>query len=72
MISLHDQTFVLPNGVAVPCPGFGTWRMPDGPETVAAVKQALSLGYRHIDTAAYYQNEASVGQALRESGLPRE
>lgn len=72
MISLHDQTFVLPNGVAVPCPGFGTWRMPDGPETVATVNQALSLGYRHIDTAAYYQNEASVGQALRESGLPRE
>ena len=43
-----------------------------GGETVAAIQTALSLGYRHIDTAAYYRNEASVGKALRASGLPRE
>lgn len=58
--------------MAIPCLGYGTWRMQDGAETVAAIQTALSLGYRHIDTAAYYRNEASVGQALRASGLPRE
>ena len=64
--------YTLANGVKIPCLGYGTWRMQDGAETVAAIQTALSLGYRHIDTAAYYRNEASVGQALRASGLPRE
>ena len=67
-----SDAFSLANGVAIPCLGYGTWRMQDGAETVAAIQTALSLGYRHIDTAAYYRNEASVGQALRASGLPRE
>ena len=67
-----SDAFPLANGVAIPCLGYGTWRMQDGAETVAAIQTALSLGYRHIDTAAYYRNEASVGQALRASGLPRE
>ena len=66
-----SDAFSLANGVAIPCLGYGTWRMQDGPETVAAIQTALSLGYRHIDTAAYYRNEASVGQALRASCLPR-
>ena len=65
----HGETFSLANGVAIPCLGFGTWQMKEGPETVAAIQKALELGYRHIDTAAYYQNERSVGRA---SGLPRE
>ena len=68
----HGDTFSLANGVAIPCLGFGTWQMKEGPETVAAIQKALELGYRHIDTAAYYQNERSVGQAVRASGLPRE
>ena len=66
----HGETFSLANGVAIPCLGFGTWQMKEGP--VAAIQKALELGYRHIDTAAYYQNERSVGQAVRASGLPRE
>ena len=64
----HGETFSLANGVAIPCLGFGTWQMKEGPETVAAIQKALELGYRHIDTAAYYQNERSVGQAVRDLG----
>ena len=67
-----SDAFPLANGVAIPCLGYGTWRMQDGAETVAAIQTALSLGYRHIDTAAAYFNEAEVGQAVRESGIPRE
>src|SRR5213076_421653 len=52
--------------------GLGTWQIPDGPECVNAVRWALELGYRHIDTAQAYGNEESVGQALRGSGVPRE
>ena len=70
MKSLQD-TYTLHNGVKIPCVGFGTWQAPNGPETVAAVKEALAAGYRHIDTAAAYGNEESVGLAFRESGLAR-
>ena len=52
-----SDAFPLDNGVAIPCLGYGTWRMQDGAETVAAIQTALSLGYRHIDTAAAYFNE---------------
>jgi diketogulonate reductase-like aldo/keto reductase len=52
--------------------GLGVWQVPNGPECVDAVRWALELGYRHIDTAQAYGNEESVGQALRESGVPRE
>jgi 2,5-diketo-D-gluconate reductase A len=52
--------------------GLGVWQVPNGPECVDAVRSALELGYRHIDTAQAYGNEGSVGQALRESGVPRE
>ena len=48
------------------------WQVPNGPECVNAVRWALELGYRHIDTAQAYGNEESVGKALRESGVPRE
>ena len=70
MKSLKDP-FVMHNGVEIPRVGFGTWQAPNGPETVAAVKEALAAGYRHIDTAAGYGNEESVGIAVRESGLDR-
>jgi 2,5-diketo-D-gluconate reductase A len=56
----------------MPLLGLGVWQVPDGPECVNAVRWALELGYRHIDTAQAYGNEASVGRALRDSGVPRE
>jgi diketogulonate reductase-like aldo/keto reductase len=71
MRTLQD-TYRLSNGVQIPCLGFGTWRTPEGEVAVASVQAALAAGYRHIDTAAYYGNEASIGRAIRESGLPRE
>lgn len=65
------DTYRLSNGVQIPCVGFGTWQTPDGEVAVSAVKEALSAGYRHIDTAAAYENEKSVGRAVRESGIAR-
>ena len=56
----------------IPPLGLGTWQMPDGPECVNAVRWALELGYRHIDTAQAYRNETSVGRGLRESGVARD
>jgi diketogulonate reductase-like aldo/keto reductase len=56
----------------IPPLGLGTWQMPDGPECVNAVRWALELGYRHIDTAQAYGNETSVGRGLRESGVARD
>ncbi len=70
MKSLTD-TYVLHNGVKIPCVGFGTWQTPNGETAVSAVKDALKVGYRHIDTAAGYGNEESVGVAVKESGIPR-
>jgi 2,5-diketo-D-gluconate reductase A len=56
----------------MPMLGLGVWQVPDGPACVNAVRWALDLGYRHIDTAQAYGNEESVGKALNESGLPRD
>src|SRR6266480_740421 len=63
---------VLAEGTVMPLLGLGVWQVPDGPTCVQAVRSALELGYRHIDTAQAYGNEASVGRALRESGVARE
>lgn len=71
MKTLSD-TLTLRNGVKIPRLGFGTWQIPEGREAEAAVGAALQAGYRHIDTAAAYHNEKSVGKAIRESGLKRE
>jgi diketogulonate reductase-like aldo/keto reductase len=62
----------LSGGSSMPMLGLGVWQMRSGRECVKAVRWALELGYRHIDTAQAYGNEASVGQGLRESGLPRD
>jgi diketogulonate reductase-like aldo/keto reductase len=62
---------LLADGGQMPMLGLGVWQVPDGPECVNAVRWALDLGYRHIDTAQAYGNEESVGRALRESGVPR-
>jgi 2,5-diketo-D-gluconate reductase A len=66
------NTRVLADGNEIPLLGLGVWQVPDGAECVDAVRWALELGYRHIDTAQAYGNEESVGQGLRESGVPRE
>jgi len=67
--------FTLSNGTQIPCVGFGTWQSADGDECYNAVLAALRNGYRHIDTAAAYENEESVGRAisdyLKESGTDR-
>lgn len=55
----------------MPLLGLGVWQVPDGPECIQAVRAGLELGYRHVDTAQAYGNEASVGRALRESGIAR-
>ncbi len=59
------------HGLDLPAIGLGTWPM-TGADCTRAVHQALELGYRHIDTAAAYDNETAVGQALRDSRVPRE
>ena len=64
-------TVTLNNGVTIPQLGFGVFQVPDD-ETTTAVADALEAGYRSIDTAAVYGNEAGVGRALAESGLARE
>ncbi|QDO90202.1 aldo/keto reductase [Ornithinimicrobium ciconiae] len=61
----------LNNGVTIPQVGFGVFQVPEG-ETQRTVEQALEAGYRHIDTAAAYYNEAEVGAAIKASGIPRE
>ena len=66
------RTRSLADGNAIPLLGLGVWQIPNGPECVNAVRWALELGYRHIDTAQAYGNEESVGRALRESGIARD
>jgi len=61
----------LNNGVLMPQFGLGTFLVPDGQSAYETVKYALKMGYRHIDTAQMYQNEESVGDALHDSGIPR-
>ena len=70
MKSLTDS-YTLSNGVKIPCIGFGTWQTPNDDVGVSAVLSALEIGYRHIDTAQAYGNEASVGLAVKKSGLAR-
>lgn len=66
------STYTLNDGNKIPVVGFGTWQTPDGEIAKHAVLKALETGYRHIDTAAAYRNEGSVGAAIAESGIARE
>ena len=66
-----NKTVKLANGYEIPSIGLGTWQTPDGVTAVAAVKEALSDGYTHLDCAAVYANEKSIGKALKESGYDR-
>jgi diketogulonate reductase-like aldo/keto reductase len=65
------ETYTLSNGVTIPKIGLGTWFINDS-SAPEAVRQAVSLGYRHIDTAEAYMNEAGVGEGIRTCGVPRE
>lgn len=66
-----NQHYTLSNGVTIPKIGLGTWQVKDGDEAYQTVLSALRNGYRHIDTAEGYRNEASVGRAIKDSGIPR-
>jgi diketogulonate reductase-like aldo/keto reductase len=69
---MSQDARVLADGNEIPLLGLGVWQMRNGPETENAVRWALELGYRHVDTAQLYENEESVGRALRDSGVARE
>ena len=66
-----NETYTLENGVKIPKLGYGTWMIEDD-RAADAVKKAIALGYRHIDTAEGYQNEASIGQALKAAKIERD
>lgn len=66
------HTFTLNDGTKIPAIGFGTFQIPADGSTYEAVKAALSLGIRHVDTAVAYFNEEEVGRAVKDSGIPRE
>jgi 2,5-diketo-D-gluconate reductase A len=70
-VTPSGRTRVLADGSQMPMLGLGVWQVPNGAACVNAVRWALDLGYRHIDTAQIYGNEESVGRALRDSGVPR-
>lgn len=65
------ETYTLNNGVAIPKLGLGTWFINDD-KVADAVREAVKIGYRHIDTAQAYGNERGVGEGVRTCGIPRE
>jgi len=68
---IFDETYTLSNGVKIPKLGLGTWFI-DDTSASEVVRQAVSIGYRHIDTAQAYQNEVGVGNGIQSCGVPRE
>ena len=71
-VTADGRARILADGNQLPMLGLGVWQVPNGAECVNAVRWALDLGYRHIDTAQAYGNEESVGKALRDSRMPRD
>jgi diketogulonate reductase-like aldo/keto reductase len=71
-VTADGRARVLADGNEIPLLGLGVWQVPNGPECENAVRRALELGYRHVDTAQAYGNEESVGRGLRASGVPRD
>ena len=67
-----ESTLSLNNGIEIPRLGLGTFKAVDGTQTYNSASWAIEAGYRHFDTAAFYNNEGSIGAATAESGLPRE
>ncbi|MBP1970683.1 diketogulonate reductase-like aldo/keto reductase [Virgibacillus natechei] len=72
MINHLQDTITLNNGVKMPGFGLGVYKVEDGDVVIHSVKTAIEHGYRSIDTASFYDNETGVGQAIKESGVPRE
>lgn len=70
MKSIND-TYTLSNGVKIPCLGYGTYKAAEG-NNAENIRMAIESGYRYFDTASFYGTEEYVGQAIRESGIPRE
>lgn len=68
---MYEKTVMLPNGVAVPVLALGTWLIDDS-DVAEAVRAAVKLGYRHVDTAQVYGNERGVGEGIRTCGVARE
>jgi diketogulonate reductase-like aldo/keto reductase len=66
------DTYILNNGVRIPCIGFGTWQASNGSVAEQAVIAAIKAGYRHIDCASAYENQVSVGEGITKSGVKRE
>src|ERR1700758_1863018 len=71
-MSANGRVRTLADGHEIPLLGLGVWQVANAADCVNAVRWALELGYRHIDTAQAYGNEESVGRGLRESGVPRQ
>jgi diketogulonate reductase-like aldo/keto reductase len=71
-VNAEARTRALADGNEIPLLGLGVWQVQAGDEAENAVRWALELGYRHVDTAQAYGNEESVGRGLRDSGVPRE
>ena len=69
-MSILDETYTLANGVEIPRLGLGTWFIDDD-KAARAVRDAVEIGYRNIDTARAYGNERGVGEGIRTSGVPR-
>ena len=68
---MFNETVTLSNGVIVPQLALGTW-MIDDDKAAEAVRAAVAIGYRHVDTAQAYANERGVGEGIRTCGIPRE
>jgi len=68
----NTKNKILSNGVNIPIIGFGTYRLENTIETTNIVKTALDIGYRHIDTASFYENEEAIGKAINSSSIKRE
>ena len=62
----------LSNGLKIPAIGFGTYKLGEDHQVIEEIKNALEIGYRHIDTAAFYGNEEAIGRGIKESGVKRE
>lgn len=69
---IKDEFYTLSNGILIPKIGFGTWQVASGEECYNSVLAAIKAGYKSIDTAYAYENETSVGKAIKDSGIKRE